>query len=93
MSAASVIGGGAQALPLHVALSVIPSLPRPMLARFVTRAIEQLDAMDGDPDLEDDDPAEDADSDYCLAEEDHGTPYALSRKERAAIRELRRQLG
>ncbi len=51
--------GGASALPLHIALSVIPSLPRPLLARFVERAIERLDASDGDPDLEDDDPAED----------------------------------
>ena len=42
--------------PLDVALSIIPSLPRPVLARLVTRAIEQLDELDGDPDLEDDDP-------------------------------------
>lgn len=29
--------------PLAIALSVIPSLPRPLLARLVERAIEQLD--------------------------------------------------
>lgn len=42
---------------LSTALSVIPSLPRPLLCRLVARAIEHLDEMDGDPDLEDDDPA------------------------------------
>jgi hypothetical protein len=46
--------GRASALPLSLALSVIPSLPRPLLTRLVERAIERLDAMDGDPDLEDD---------------------------------------
>lgn len=44
--------GGASALP--IALAVIPSLPRPLLKRLVSRAIEHLDEMDGDPDLEDD---------------------------------------
>lgn len=53
------IGGGAKALPFDLALSIIPSLPRPLLARFVARAIERMDAMDPDPDLEDDDPPED----------------------------------
>lgn len=41
-------------MPLNVALAVIPSLPRPLLARLVTRAIERLDEIDGDPDVEDD---------------------------------------
>lgn len=40
--------------PLAIALSVIPSLPRPLLSRLVTRAIEHLDDLDGDADLEDD---------------------------------------
>lgn len=39
-------------MPLAVALAVIPSLPRPVLSRLVARAIERLDEMDGDPDLE-----------------------------------------
>lgn len=52
-------GGGASALPFAIVLRIIPSLPRPLLARFVERAIERLDATDGEPDLEDDDPAED----------------------------------
>lgn len=38
---------------LAVALSVIPNLPRPALAELVTIAIDRLDEMDGDPDLED----------------------------------------
>lgn len=38
--------------PLDLALSVIPSLPRALLARLVERAIECLDEMDGDPDIE-----------------------------------------
>lgn len=45
--------GGPSGSPLSAALSVIPSLPRPLLTRFVARAIERLDAIDGDPDLED----------------------------------------
>ncbi|MDT9598540.1 hypothetical protein [Sphingosinicella rhizophila] len=38
--------------PLDVALAVIPSLPRALLTRLVTRAIDRLDEIDGDPDLE-----------------------------------------
>lgn len=51
--------GMASALPLAAALAIIPSLPRPMLSRLVARAIERLDDMDGDTDLEPDDHAED----------------------------------
>ena len=58
-SHAPTIGGGAKALSFDFALSLIPSLPRPMLARFVARAIERLDEQDGDPDLEPDDEPED----------------------------------
>lgn len=58
-SHAHTIGGGAKALPFDIALSVIPSLPRPMLARFVARAIERMDEEDSDPDLEDATDAED----------------------------------
>lgn len=47
------------AAPFEIAINLIPTLPRPMLARFVEKAIERLDAEDGDPDMEDDDPAED----------------------------------
>ncbi|WP_156416975.1 hypothetical protein [Sphingopyxis sp. H050] len=39
-------------LPLDLALDIIPSLPRPLLARMVARMIERLDELDGDPDLE-----------------------------------------
>jgi hypothetical protein len=46
-------------LPLTTALAIIPSLPRPLLNRLVERAIDHMDALDGDRALEDDDPAED----------------------------------
>ena len=36
-------------------LRVIPSLPRPVLARLTERLLERLDELDGDPDLEEDD--------------------------------------
>lgn len=49
--------------PLDLVLSLIPSLPRALLSRLVERAIECLDDMDGDPDIEDDDPAGQADED------------------------------
>lgn len=52
MSRLHAIHEGASALPLSVALSVIPSLPRPLLSRLVDRAIERLDEMDGDTELE-----------------------------------------
>lgn len=38
--------------PLDVVLSAIPSLPRALLARLVERAIECLDEMEPDPDVE-----------------------------------------
>ena len=53
--------GRASALPLADALAIIPSLPRPLLSRLVARAIDRLDEIDGDPDLEPDDHAEDDD--------------------------------
>lgn len=43
--------------PLHTLLALLPSMPRSMLARLIARLIERLDDMDGDADLEDDDPA------------------------------------
>ena len=39
-------------LPLNVALAIVPTLPRPVLARLVARAIERLDELEGDADLE-----------------------------------------
>ena len=59
MAALYMNSGGARALPLNLLLSTLPSLPRPMLARLVTAAIDQMDELDGDADLEDDDPAGD----------------------------------
>lgn len=37
------------------ALRVIPTLPPPLLSRFVACAIERLDELEGDTDLEEDD--------------------------------------
>ena len=39
-------------LPLNVALAIIPTLSRPYLARLVANAIDLLDRLDGDTDLE-----------------------------------------
>lgn len=44
--------GRASALPLPAVLASIPSYPRPVIERLVTRMIEHLDAEDGDPDEE-----------------------------------------
>ena len=43
---------GAERLPAHIALALIPSLPRPALERLVQRLIDGLDDMDPDTDLE-----------------------------------------
>lgn len=53
---ANQIGRAATALPFDpaVALAMIPSLPRPVLSRLVTRMIERMDEIDGDPDFEPD---------------------------------------
>lgn len=56
----------ASASALPIALAVIPSLPRPYLARLVARMIDRLDEMDPDSDLED------GDEDRCTAGEDGG---------------------
>lgn len=45
------------ATPLDVLLASVPSLPRAILARLTARMIERLDELDGDPEMEDDDPA------------------------------------
>ena len=39
-------------LPLNVALAILPTLPRPYLARLVANAIDLMDRLDGDTDLE-----------------------------------------
>src|SRR5690606_4094015 len=51
------------ALPLDLLLSTLPSLPRAALNRLVERAIDHLDELDGDPDLE-------AEEDCCEAADD-----------------------
>ena len=44
-------------------LSAISSLPRPLLARLIEKAIDHLDEMDPDPDQEEDDPVGQCDED------------------------------
>jgi hypothetical protein len=44
-------------LPLRLLAQAIPMLTRHELASLTERLIDQLDAIDGDPDLEDDDPS------------------------------------
>ena len=51
---ATQFSGGASALPLDAALAILPSLPRPVLSRLVTRMIERLDKIDDDPEGEED---------------------------------------
>jgi len=55
----------ASALP--IALSIISSLPRHVLSRLVTRMIERLDDIDGDPDFQQTDGDE---LDFNAAEDD-----------------------
>lgn len=52
MGTLHAIRGGATALPLDALLATIPSLPRPVLARLVTRMIDRMDELDPDPDAE-----------------------------------------
>lgn len=44
--------GRASALPLSAVLASIPSYPRPVIERLVSRLIETLDEDDGDTDVE-----------------------------------------
>jgi hypothetical protein len=66
------------AAPLEVALSVIPSLPRPLLARIVQRSIERLDELDGDPEAEVTDAEDDWQSKRWLRWRSHGPGDPLS---------------
>lgn len=52
MSALLWHGRGASRLPADVALSLIPSLPRPVLERLAQSIIDRLDDMDGGADIE-----------------------------------------
>ncbi len=58
-----------QQTPLDVLLSVIPSLPRPLLARLTARLIDRMDEIDPDPDVE----ANGDEQDGTYAEDDFGT--------------------
>lgn len=69
----------AERAPLDIALAVIPSLPRAVLARLVERAIDRLDEIDGDADREEDDPSgqldEDGTNTGAAVFAHHGTVY------------------
>ncbi len=52
MSRSQQIRGGATALPLSLIGQAIPMLSKHELAALTERLIERLDALDGDPDLE-----------------------------------------
>lgn len=56
-------GKGAPALPLSLIVQAIPKLSRHELASVTERLIERLDELDGDPDLEEDDPSGQCDED------------------------------
>ncbi|PAL24532.1 hypothetical protein [Sphingopyxis sp. GW247-27LB] len=59
----AVYVGRGVSLPADIALSLIPSLPRPHLERLVQQLIDRLDDGDGDPDLEDE-------TDHSASEDD-----------------------
>ncbi len=54
MTAILIYPARAAVLPMDAMLAAITQLPRPALNRLVTRMIDHLDNMDGDPDLEPD---------------------------------------
>lgn len=61
-------------LPLSAVLASIPSWPRPVVQRLVTRLIDHLDDEDGDPDLEDATNAEDEGITWSAASRDGDFP-------------------
>ena len=69
----AVAQGEAARLPLTLIAQAIPKLRRDDLEALAERLIDRLDQVDGDPDLEDSDPAEDDDGGYCEADDDRGT--------------------
>jgi hypothetical protein len=73
---ATQVSGGASALPLDAALAILPSLPRPVLSRLVTRMIERLDEIDGDAEGEEDN----EDCGHDEGEPDYRRPHWRLRK-------------
>lgn len=72
------IGRGASRLPADIALSLIPSLPRPQLERLVQRLVDHLDDEDGDPDLEPEETDHSSGEDDCsvIVHDGPGCPIA-----------------
>lgn len=52
MNARMALYVGRGAIPADIALSLIPSLPRPVLERLAQQIIDHLDDADGDTDVE-----------------------------------------
>ena len=73
---ATQISGVASALPLDAALTILPSLPRPVLSRLVARMIDRLDEIDGDPEIEEDN----EDCGHDEGEPDYRRPHWRLRK-------------
>lgn len=67
MALLTIATGGMRQLPLGLLTQAIPHLSRHELEDVVERLIDRLDEIDGDPDFEEDEPAEDDGS----AEEEH----------------------
>jgi hypothetical protein len=60
----------ARPVPFAALLATIQTLPRPVLARLAARLIEQLDAIDGDPDAEVTSEDDEAEEDCCSTGDD-----------------------
>lgn len=58
MALLTITTGGLRPLPLSLLAQAIPMLSRHELEDVVERLIDRLDQIDGDPEAEDDDPAE-----------------------------------
>lgn len=72
MSAFLLYPGRAAVVPVDAMLSAIPKLPRAAIDRLVSRMIERLDELDGNPDAEPDD------EDQCAAADDGCAPVVLN---------------
>lgn len=70
--------GRASAVPLSAVLASIPSYPRPVIERLVSRMIEHLDTADGDPDLEDATNAEDEGITWAASIRNYGAGCPVS---------------
>lgn len=84
MSRRQNIREGRKPLPLHLIAQAVPMLTRCELAAITERLLERLDELDGDPDLEDDDPAgTDLDKgEFCPGEYAPAPDYGIDQTQR-----------